>query len=92
MRSKFYTTIWQWQSILIYAIIIKKADGGVFRRSVTGRIMDINKYVPRYKVAHKSLLCLAQLSSEEIFEYLYAARAMKQKFRVREKIFFRNPI
>lgn len=46
--------------------------------------MDINKYVPRYKVAHKSLLCLAQLSSEEIFEYLYAARAMKQKFRVRE--------
>lgn len=23
MRSKFYTTIWQWQSILIYAIIIK---------------------------------------------------------------------
>ncbi len=46
--------------------------------------MDINKYIPKYKCSHTNLLRLAQLSGEEIFEFLYAAKAMKKKFRVGE--------
>lgn len=46
--------------------------------------MDINKYIPKYRTAHTRLLHLADLTGEEIFEYLYAAKAMKKKFRVGE--------
>ncbi len=46
--------------------------------------MDINKYIPKYRTAHTGLLHLADLTGEEIFEYLYAAKAMKKKFRVGE--------
>lgn len=46
--------------------------------------MDINKYIPKYKTSHTGLQCLADLTGEEIFEYLYAAKTMKKKFRVGE--------
>ena len=46
--------------------------------------MDINKYIPKYRTAHTRLLHLADLTGEEIFEFLYAAKAMKKKFRVGE--------
>ena len=46
--------------------------------------MDINKYAPKFKIKQEHLLRLADLSTEEIFEILYAAKAMKKKFRVRE--------
>ena len=46
--------------------------------------MDINKYDPKFKLRRRDLLGLSDLTSEEIFELLYAAKAMKKKFRVRE--------
>ncbi len=46
--------------------------------------MDINKYEPKYRVKQENLLRLTDLTAEEIFEFLYAAKAMKKKFRVRE--------
>ena len=46
--------------------------------------MDINKYDPKFKLRRRDLLGLTDLTSEEIFELLYAAKAMKKKFRVRE--------
>ncbi len=46
--------------------------------------MDINKYLPKYKLAHRDLLDLSQLTSEEIFEILYAARATKKRYLVGE--------
>lgn len=46
--------------------------------------MDINKYTPKFKLKHKDLLHLADLSSEEIFELLYAAKSMKKKYKVGE--------
>lgn len=46
--------------------------------------MDINKYAPKFKLRQEHLLRLTDLSAEEIFDLLYAAKAMKKKFRVRE--------
>ena len=46
--------------------------------------MDINKYVPKFTLHTENLLSLADLSAEEIFEFLYAARSMKKRFRVGE--------
>ena len=46
--------------------------------------MDINKYVPKFKIRTENLLSLTELSAEEIFEFLYAARSMKKRFRVGE--------
>ena len=46
--------------------------------------MDINKYLPKYKLAHRDLLDLSQLTSEETFEILYAARATKKRYQVGE--------
>lgn len=46
--------------------------------------MDINKYLPKYKLAHRDLLDLSQLTSEEIFEILYATRATKKRYQVGE--------
>ena len=51
--------------------------------------MDINRYSPRYGVNYRHMTKLADFSTEEIFEFLYAARAMKDKFIAHEdtKIF-----
>ena len=46
--------------------------------------MDINKYVPKFKIRSENLLSLTDLTAEEIFEFLYAARSMKKRFRVGE--------
>lgn len=46
--------------------------------------MDINRYSPRYGVTQKHMTKLADFSTEEIFELLYAARAMKDKFIAHE--------
>ena len=51
--------------------------------------MDINRYSPRYGVNYKHMTKLADFTTEEIFEFLYATRAMKDKFIAHEdtKIF-----
>lgn len=46
--------------------------------------MDINRYSPRYGVSYKHMTKLADFSTEEIFEFLYAAKAMKEKFIAHE--------
>ncbi len=50
--------------------------------------MDINKYVPKFKERPEHLLSLTELSAEEIFDFLYAARSMKKRFKVGEN----NPV
>lgn len=46
--------------------------------------MDINRYTPSYGVNHKHLTSLADFTTEEIFEFLYATKAMKSKFVAHE--------
>ncbi len=46
--------------------------------------MDINRYSPRYGVSCKHLTKIADYSTEEIFELLYATKAMKEKFNAHE--------
>ena len=46
--------------------------------------MDINRYVPKFRIRQSNLLNLTDLTAEEIFEFLYAAREMKKHFRVGE--------
>lgn len=46
--------------------------------------MDINRYSPSYGVTHKHMVKLADYSTEEIFEILYATKAMKSKFAAHE--------
>lgn len=46
--------------------------------------MDINRYTPSYGVQGRHLIKLDDFSTEEIFEFLYAAKAMKAKFLLRE--------
>ena len=46
--------------------------------------MDINRYVPNFRIRQSNLLNLTDLTAEEIFEFLYAAREMKKRFRVGE--------
>lgn len=46
--------------------------------------MDINRYTPSYGIKHKHLTTLSDYSTEEIFEILYAAKAMKSKFVAHE--------
>lgn len=46
--------------------------------------MDINRYVPKFRIRQSNLLNLTDLTAEEIFEFLYAAREMKKRFRVGE--------
>ena len=48
--------------------------------------MDINKYSPKFRLKNKDLRHLADLSTEEIFEILYAAKQMKKKYRVGESV------
>ena len=46
--------------------------------------MDINKYHPSYGLKSKHLVKLADCSTEDIFEILYAIKAMKSKFVAHE--------
>lgn len=46
--------------------------------------MDINRYSPSYGVNKKHLTKLADFSTEELFEFLYATKAMKAKFAAHE--------
>lgn len=46
--------------------------------------MDINRYSPSYSVKQKHMTRLADYSTEEIFELLYATRQMKAKFTAHE--------
>lgn len=46
--------------------------------------MDINKYTPSYGVNKKHLTKIADLTSEELFEFLYAIRTLKAKFLAHE--------
>ncbi len=49
--------------------------------------MDINRYTPTYNLKQKHLLNISDYSAEEIFEILYATRAMKAKFASNEQTF-----
>lgn len=46
--------------------------------------MDINRYTPSYGINKKHMTKLADFSTEEIFEILYATKAMKAKFAAHE--------
>ena len=46
--------------------------------------MDINRYSPSYGLKHKHMIKLSDYSTEEIFEILYATKAMKGKFIAHE--------
>ena len=46
--------------------------------------MDINRYSPSYSITRKHMTNLADFSTEEIFELLYATRQMKAKFIAHE--------
>lgn len=46
--------------------------------------MDINRYTPSYGIERTHLTKLAEYSTEEIFEILYATKAMKDKFIAHE--------
>lgn len=46
--------------------------------------MDINRYTPSYGINQKHMIKLADFSTEELFELLYATKAMKAKFLAHE--------
>lgn len=46
--------------------------------------MDINRYSPSYAINQKHMTSLADFSTEEIFELLYATKQMKAKFSAHE--------
>lgn len=46
--------------------------------------MDINRYSPSYGINQKHLNKIADYSTEELFEILYATKAMKNKFIARD--------
>lgn len=46
--------------------------------------MDINKYSPSYGINKKHITKLADFDTEELFEFLYATKAMKAKFLAHE--------
>lgn len=46
--------------------------------------MDINRYSPSYGLSNKHLIKISDYSTEEIFEILYATKAMKAKFIAHE--------
>ena len=52
---------------------------------VNGLFMDINRYSPSYGIAQKHLTKLADYSIEELFEIMYATKAMKAKFAAHER-------
>ena len=47
--------------------------------------MDINRYSPSYILGKKHLIGLSAYSTEEIFEFLYATKALKRKFEAHEE-------
>lgn len=47
--------------------------------------MDINRYIPSYGIEQKHLTKLADYSTEEIFEILYATKSMKAKSLAHER-------
>ena len=47
--------------------------------------MDINRYSPSYSVNQKHMTRLADYSTEELFELLYATKQMKAKFAAHER-------
>ncbi len=54
--------------------------------------MDINRYSPSYGVERKHLTKLADYTTEEIFELLYATKAMKSKFAAHETTAILNDV
>ncbi len=46
--------------------------------------MDINRYTPSYAIKKKHMINLADFSTEEVFELLYATRQMKAKLAAHE--------
>lgn len=46
--------------------------------------MDINRYTPSYSIEKKHLIQINTLTSEEIFEFLYATKSLKAKFIANE--------
>jgi ornithine carbamoyltransferase len=46
--------------------------------------MDINRYSPSYRINQKNMTKLDDFAPEEIFELLYATKAMKEKFTAHE--------
>ncbi len=48
--------------------------------------MDINRYTPHYSINKKHMTKLADYSTEELFELLYATRQMKAKFAAHEHV------
>lgn len=54
--------------------------------------MDINRYTPSYGLNKKHLTKLADYSTEEIFELLYATKAMKAKFTAHERTNILNDV
>ena len=49
--------------------------------------MDINRYSPSYGINRKHFTKLADFTTEELFEFLYATKAMKAKFAAHEKTY-----
>lgn len=54
--------------------------------------MDINRYLPSYGLEQKHLIKLSDYSTEEIFEVLYATKAMKAKFIAHENTHILNGV
>lgn len=54
--------------------------------------MDINRYSPSYSITKKHMTNLADFSTEEVFELLYATRQMKAKFIAHESTAILNGI
>ncbi len=54
--------------------------------------MDINRYSPSYSITKKHMINLADFSTEEVFELLYATRQMKAKFAAHESTAILNGI
>lgn len=60
--------------------------------AAAGSIMDINRYSPSYGVKQTHMTKLDDYTSEEIFELLYATRAMKAKFAAHESTAILNGV
>lgn len=54
--------------------------------------MDINRYSPSYGLNRKHIIKLSDYSTEEIFEILYATKAMKSKFIAHEDTYIMNGV
>lgn len=72
----------QWK----FRIDFRSIDFPVWNATIKlkGYFMDINRYSPSYGINQKHLTKLADYSIEEVFELLYATKAMKAKFAAHE--------